>query len=293
MSLIIEIKELIENELNKGNCSFLIYPYGNVGMQVKYVLNEVYGIKEKYILDNKLCRYNINIKPLTFLSNLDMEGMVLILASTNLNIYKQLKKEAEKYLLRGTIAELKGMKEESIETKKGKHSYGPLCNHWLVESVGAFCSFAPGTDVVQNHAVQYISTSTFLYQGFDSIFPHPYEAYSNSEWYIEGVRPYGNVNKLKRITIGNDVWLGQNVLITNGSNIGNGAIAGAGAIITKDVPDYAVVVGAPARIIRYRYTLEQIDALNKIQWWNWPDEIIREKYHDFYLPIEDFIERNI
>lgn len=52
------------------------------------------------------------------------------------------------------------------------------------------------------------------------------------------------------------MWLGQNVLITNGSNIGNGVIAGAGTIITKDVPEYAVVVGVPARIIRYRYTPE-------------------------------------
>lgn len=106
-----------------------------------------------------------------------------------------------------------------------------------------------------------------------------------------GVNPRGNLYKTKKIKIGNDVWLGQNVLITNGSNIGNGVIAGAGAIITKDVPDYAVVVGVPARIIRYRYTPEQIKELNKIAWWDWTDEEIRDRFEDFYLPIEDFLKK--
>ena len=85
------------------------------------------------------------------------------------------------------------------------------------------------------------------------------------------------------------MWLGRNVLITNSSNIGNGVIAGAGAVITKDVPDYAVVAGVPARIIRYRYTQEEIEALNRIAWWNWSDEKIRENYDDFYLGVKEFI----
>lgn len=108
---------------------------------------------------------------------------------------------------------------------------------------------------------------------------------------FRGVEPKGRAEKLHRITIGNDVWLGANVIITNGANIGNGVIAGAGAVITKDVPDYAIVAGVPARIIRYRYTPEQIEALNRIQWWNWSDEEIRERYEDFYIPIEEFIAK--
>ena len=96
---------------------------------------------------------------------------------------------------------------------------------------------------------------------------------------------------MKRITIGNDVWLGRNVVITNGANIGNGVIPGVGSGITKSVPDYAVVVGAPVRIIRYRYNQEQIVALNRIQWWNWSDDEIKARYNDFFLPIEKFIEK--
>jgi Acetyltransferase (isoleucine patch superfamily) len=87
--------------------------------------------------------------------------------------------------------------------------------------------------------------------------------------------------------------LGKNVIITNGSNIGNGVIAAACAVITKDVPDYAVVAGIPARIMKYRYSSAQIDKLNKIAWWDWSDETIRLCYNDFYEDIETFIKNII
>ena len=97
--------------------------------------------------------------------------------------------------------------------------------------------------------------------------------------------------KCKKSIIGNDVWLGRNVIITNGANIGNGVIAAAGAVITKDIPDYAVVAGVPARIIRYRYTAEQIEHLNQIKWWDWTDEEIIERQDDLSLPIDEFIRK--
>ena len=70
------------------------------------------------------------------------------------------------------------------------------------------------------------------------------------------------------------------------------SIAAAGAVITKDVPDYAVVAGVPARIIRYRFSTEQIEALNKIAWWDWPDEKIRECYDDFFENVDEFIRKH-
>lgn len=182
---------------------------------------------------------------------------------------------------------------EKKYTLCGKYSYGPLCNHWLVKSVGAFCSFAPGSDVVENHAIEYISTHPFLYYGGENDMVHnrKWDEVRGEQGYFPDVKPKGNNYKLGKIQIGNDVWLGKNVIITNSANIGNGVVAGAGAIITKDVPDYAVVVGAPARIIKYRYSKEQIQALNRIAWWNWTDEKIRERYDDFYLDIETFIRK--
>lgn len=188
----------------------------------------------------------------------------------------------------------RGGKSEKYETKCGKSSYGPLCNHWLVESVGAFCSFATGADVVENHAIGYISTHPFLYYGgsADMIHEKAWDDLKGERGYFEGVKPKGDNYKLEKVKIGNDVWLGRNVLITNSSNIGNGVIAAAGAVITKSVPDYAVVAGVPARIIRYRYTKEEIAALNRIAWWDWPDDKIRENYDDFYLDITEFISKH-
>ena len=67
--------------------------------------------------------------------------------------------------------------------------------------------------------------------------------------------------------------------------------AAAGAIITKDVPDYAIVAGVPAKIIGYRFKEDQIEKLNKIEWWNWSDQKINECYEDF-LDIEIFINKH-
>lgn len=129
------------------------------------------------------------------------------------------------------------------------YSYGPLCKHWLVETIGAFCSIAPGVNVVQNHAMSYITTHPMVYYGSDTnpVHAEKYTEYKEKKWYFDGVTPKGKIEKMRRITIGNDVWLGRNTIITNGSNIGNGVIAGAGSVIVKDVPDYAVVAGVPAK----------------------------------------------
>lgn len=290
MALTNEIKECIEKQLDKGKRNFIIFPFGEVGMKVRTILKEVYGIEADYILDNHLWKYNSDIKALDFLKGIDCKEYVLILAAIGEAIYGKLKEDVLQYISEENVAELNSMKsklENRSSGKSGKYSYGPLCNHWLVEKVGAFCSFAIGCDAVENHPVEYVSTHPFLYWGGenDSMHdvPHPYN--------MKDVIPKGCVKANKKSLIGNDVWLGKNVLITNGANIGNGVIAAAGAVITKDVPDYAVVGGVPAKIIRYRYTPEQIEALNRIQWWNWSDDEIRKRYDDFYLPIEEFVAK--
>lgn len=294
MTIVQEIKKCIEGILEQGKTDIIICPFGDIGMQAKYILNEVYGIKEAYILDNHLCKYNCNIKPISFLEEIDQQKYTVILASLDLKVCEEIKRNILRYISNEKVECLASVSKFAGNcTKAGKHSTGSLCNHWLVESVGAFCSFADGTNVVDNHPIDYITTHHMIYIGGEGDFLHgkKYNEYKDQGWYLGGVNPRGNLYKTKKIKIGNDVWLGQNVLITNGSNIGNGVIAGAGAIITKDVPDYAVVVGVPARIIRYRYTPEQIKELNKIAWWDWTDEEIRDRFEDFYLPIEDFLKK--
>lgn len=82
------------------------------------------------------------------------------------------------------------------------------------------------------------------------------------------------------ITIGNDVWIGREAWIMDGVTIGDGAVIGARAMVAKDVPPYAVVVGNPGRIAHYRFSPEQIEKLLKIKWWDWEVATIRERMND-------------
>lgn len=76
--------------------------------------------------------------------------------------------------------------------------------------------------------------------------------------------------------IGSDVWTCAGSLMLSGISIGDGAIIGAGAVVTRDVPPYAIVGGNPATLIRYRFTAEQRAALLEIKWWDWPEDEVRE-----------------
>ena len=95
----------------------------------------------------------------------------------------------------------------------------------------------------------------------------------------------------KKYIIGNDVWLGKNIILTNGIKIGNGVRVAAGSVVTKNIPDFAIVAGIPAKIIGYRFTEEQIVKLNKIAWWDWPMEKIKKCYDDF-MNIDLFLEKH-
>jgi acetyltransferase-like isoleucine patch superfamily enzyme len=79
----------------------------------------------------------------------------------------------------------------------------------------------------------------------------------------------------KKVIIKNDVWIGANSVIMPGITIGNGAIIGAGAVVTKDVPDYAVVAGVPAKVIKYRFDEKTISKLLELEWWNLEPKIIK------------------
>ena len=84
-------------------------------------------------------------------------------------------------------------------------------------------------------------------------------------------------NMQRQIIIGNDVWIGDHVIISDGVRIGNGAVVAAGAVVTEDVPPYAIVMGNPARVVKYRYSLELIKALQRIKWWNWSDDTVASR----------------
>lgn len=76
--------------------------------------------------------------------------------------------------------------------------------------------------------------------------------------------------------IGNDVWIGARAFVRDGVQIGDGALIAAGAVVTADVPDYAIVGGVPAKLIRYRFPEDVVRQLLEIQWWNWSEDRLRE-----------------
>ncbi|UVK41668.1 CatB-related O-acetyltransferase [Mesorhizobium sp. AR10] len=104
--------------------------------------------------------------------------------------------------------------------------------------------------------------------------------------------PAGNARKRAGVNIGNDVWIGSRAIILPGVDIGHGAVIGAGAVVARDVPPYAVVVGNPARIVRYRFAEETISILLAIRWWGWDDDKIIREADALTGPIEHFVARH-
>ena len=100
-----------------------------------------------------------------------------------------------------------------------------------------------------------------------------------------------------QIIIGNDVWIGRGSFIKSANPekpliIGDGAVIAANSLVVKNVPPYAIVGGNPAQIIKYRFDEKNIDALLKIQWWNWDIDKIYEEFK-YFNHVEEFIERNL
>jgi virginiamycin A acetyltransferase len=96
------------------------------------------------------------------------------------------------------------------------------------------------------------------------------------------------------IIVENDVWVGAKATIMSGVKIHNGAIVATGAVVTKDVPPYAIVAGNPAKVVKYRFSEEQIESLLKISWWDWDESKVREMAMTMWTDnIDDFIKNNL
>lgn len=94
------------------------------------------------------------------------------------------------------------------------------------------------------------------------------------------------------IVIGHDVWLGSAVTVLSGVEIGNGAVVGASALVTEDIPPYAIAVGVPAKVIGMRFPPEVCEALQRIAWWNWDDAAVAERVDDICSPdVDGFIAK--
>ena len=96
------------------------------------------------------------------------------------------------------------------------------------------------------------------------------------------------------INVENDVWIGAKSTIMSGVKIHNGSVIGANSTVTKDVPPFAIVVGNPAKIVKYRFSEKQIDSLLKIAWWDWSEDRIKTEAMNLWSNnIDNFIDRHL
>jgi acetyltransferase-like isoleucine patch superfamily enzyme len=148
----------------------------------------------------------------------------------------------------------------------GRHSYGdPLVATFPGDTasvrIGSFTSIGPDVILMDggNHRTDWVTTFPFRVS-LD----------------LEGAYEDGHPTSRGDIEIGNDVWVGRGARVLSGVKIGNGAVVGGYAVVARDVRPYAIVVGNPAREVRRRFTDEQVEALERIAWWDWPmDDVLR------------------
>jgi phosphonate metabolism protein (transferase hexapeptide repeat family) len=167
------------------------------------------------------------------------------------------------------------------EVSLGDFSYFERHAEAIYTTIGKFCSIAANTRVnalghpierVTTHKISYRPNEYFRYLGVDSEFRE---------------RRRG-----KAVTIGHDVWIGHGAVIMPDIAIGDGAVIGANAVVTKDVGPYEIVAGVPARRLRMRFPAPVAERMRLLAWWDWPLEKLFEALPDMQsLPVEAFLEK--
>ena len=143
-----------------------------------------------------------------------------------------------------------------LESTLGDYSYIGGYSRIAHACIGKFTSIGP--EVL-------IGLGSHPSRGYVSTYPAFYSAVSRDRLSFV---THNKFDEYRQTKVGHDVWIGARAILIDGITVGDGAIVGAGAVVTRDVPPYAVVGGVPAKIIRYRFELAEIEALLRIKWWD-------------------------
>jgi acetyltransferase-like isoleucine patch superfamily enzyme len=163
----------------------------------------------------------------------------------------------------------------------GRHTYGhdrhtfPMFTEGARIVVGAFCSISPEVRILGGG--EHVTTRA-------STFP------LNARLFDPAKRNFPDATDKGTTVIGNDVWLGYGATVLSGVTVADGAVVGARAVVSESVPPYAVVVGNPARVVRYRFESEIQTRLLALRWWEWDDESIRKLEPWFMADVESFLD---
>jgi virginiamycin A acetyltransferase len=154
-------------------------------------------------------------------------------------------------------------------------------NHLDSSEVGSFSYTGKNTTILHAQIGKFCSISWNVTVGgadhdYTRICQHSI-LYNSKEFFndIDLIETYDRYKE--EVVIGHDVWIGASAFVKRGVRIGNGAVIGANSVVTTDVPRYAIVAGSPARIIKYRFGLEDIQKIDDLNWWNWPIEKIKRE----------------
>jgi phosphonate metabolism protein (transferase hexapeptide repeat family) len=162
-----------------------------------------------------------------------------------------------------------GQRTKVAESSFGDYSYVVNDSDIIYTTIGKFCSIAAHTRINPgNHPLERVALSHFTYRS------SAYDLGPDDPEFFDWRRSF-------RCVLGNDVWIGHGAIVLPGRQIGNGAAVAAGAVVSRDVPPFAIVVGTPAKVLRYRFAPEIIAALERIAWWDWPHAKLRQAMADF------------
>ncbi|MEX0409293.1 DapH/DapD/GlmU-related protein [Aquibium sp. LZ166] len=167
------------------------------------------------------------------------------------------------------------------EVSVGDFSYFERHAEGIYTQIGKFCSIAANTRInALEHPLERATTHKISYR------PNEYFRYLGVD------QDFRERRRAKKVSIGNDVWIGHGAVILPGVTVGDGAVVGANAVVTKDVSPYSIVGGAPARVIRMRFADDVVERLMRLAWWDWPLERLFEAVPDMQaLEIGAFLDR--